>query len=97
MGSGLIGRLERLETGIVVMILVALLVESERRDALRWVRLGVGIATVAATFAILASLVADLRPDPTVLHVVAWVSCLAVVLYPRPVAPARTAEPAVAA
>ncbi|KAA0023873.1 iron uptake transporter permease EfeU [Antrihabitans cavernicola] len=51
-GSGLIGVREGLETGIVVMILVAFLVKSDRRDALKWVWLGVGIAIamVAAIF-----------------------------------------------
>ncbi|MGW1737823.1 iron uptake transporter permease EfeU [Nocardia sp. NPDC001965] len=45
-GSGLIGVREGLETGIVVMILVAFLVKSQRRDALKWVTLGVGAAVV---------------------------------------------------
>ncbi|WP_109527038.1 MULTISPECIES: iron uptake transporter permease EfeU [Nocardia] len=52
-GSGLIGAREGLETGIVVMILVAFLVKSGDRGALKWVAAGVGaaIAMVAAIFA----------------------------------------------
>ncbi|MGA9871251.1 MAG: iron uptake transporter permease EfeU [Rhodococcus sp. (in: high G+C Gram-positive bacteria)] len=46
LGSALIGLREGLETGIVVMILVAFLVKADRRDALRWVWLGVGSAIV---------------------------------------------------
>lgn len=51
-GSGLIGAREGLETGIVVMILVAFLVRSGDRGALKWVATGVGaaIAMVAAIF-----------------------------------------------
>jgi high-affinity iron transporter len=54
-GSGLIGLREGLEAGIVVMVLVAFLVKAQRRDALRWVWLGVGtaVAMVAATFGII--------------------------------------------
>jgi high-affinity iron transporter len=47
-GSGLIGLREGLEAGIVVMILVAFLVKSQRRDALKWVWFGV-LAAIAMT------------------------------------------------
>lgn len=52
LGSALIGVREGLETGIVVMVLVAFLVKADRRDALKWVTLGVGgaIAMVTAIF-----------------------------------------------
>ncbi|GAB2930181.1 FTR1 family protein [Rhodococcus aerolatus] len=52
--NGLIGLREGLETGIVVMILVAFLVRSDRRDALRWVWTGVGAALllIAAVFTV---------------------------------------------
>src|SRR6478735_10336263 len=50
-GSGLIGLRVGLEAAIVVTILVAFLVKSDRRDALKWVWLGVG-AAIAMTVAV---------------------------------------------
>ncbi|MET0704545.1 MAG: iron uptake transporter permease EfeU [Mycobacterium sp.] len=44
LGGALIGVREGLEAGIVVTILVAFLVKSDRRDALKWVWIGVGAA-----------------------------------------------------
>src|SRR6185295_289160 len=46
LGSGLIGLREGLETAIVVTILIAFLVKSDRRDALKWVWSGVAAAIV---------------------------------------------------
>ncbi|MGA5463557.1 iron uptake transporter permease EfeU [Mycobacterium sp. NPDC050041] len=53
-GSGLIGLREGLEAGIVVTILVAFLVKSNRRDALKWVWLGVGAAIAMTVVVFLA-------------------------------------------
>ena len=50
LGSGLIGLREGLEAAIVVMVLAAFLVKSDRRDALRWMWLGVA-AAVSMTIA----------------------------------------------
>ncbi|WLP90281.1 iron uptake transporter permease EfeU [Gordonia sp. NB41Y] len=54
-GSGLIGVREGLETGIVVMVLIAFLVKSDRRDAVKWIWLGVAgaVAMVVAIFLII--------------------------------------------
>ncbi|WP_026919334.1 iron uptake transporter permease EfeU [Gordonia shandongensis] len=54
-GSGLIGVREGLEAGIVVMVLVAFAVKSDRRDALRWIWLGVAaaLALMIGTFLII--------------------------------------------
>lgn len=53
-GSGLIGLREGLEAGIVVMVLIAFLVKSNRRDALKWVWLGVAAAVTMTAGVFLA-------------------------------------------
>lgn len=53
-GSGLIGLREGLEAGIVVVVLVAFLVKSNRRDAVKWVWLGVATAVVMTVGVFLA-------------------------------------------
>lgn len=54
LGSGLIGLREGLEAGIVVMVLVAFLVKTQRRDALKWVWTGVAAAVVMTVVMFLA-------------------------------------------
>ncbi|MGB3303761.1 MAG: iron uptake transporter permease EfeU [Gordonia sp. (in: high G+C Gram-positive bacteria)] len=54
-GSGLLGVREGLEAGIVVMVLIAFAVKSDRRDALKWIWLGVAaaLALLVGTFLII--------------------------------------------
>lgn len=54
-GSGLIGLREGLETGIVVMVLVAYVVKTGRRDALKWIWSGVAaaVAMVVVVFLVI--------------------------------------------
>ncbi|MFT4396116.1 iron uptake transporter permease EfeU [Gordonia lacunae] len=54
-GSGLIGLREGLETGIVVMVLVAYVVKTGRRDALKWIWTGVAaaVAMVVVVFLVI--------------------------------------------
>lgn len=54
LGSGLIGLREGLEAAIVVTILIAFLVKSDRRDALKWVWIGVGAAVAMTVVVFLA-------------------------------------------
>ncbi len=90
LGSGLIGVREGLETGIVVMILIAFLVKSDRRDALAWVWAGVtaavtmvvgifliihfGTSTVTTLTAELIAGVASLVAVGIVTFMVLWMS-----------------------
>ncbi|MFT4201308.1 iron uptake transporter permease EfeU [Gordonia sp. (in: high G+C Gram-positive bacteria)] len=89
-GSGVIGLREGLETGIVVMILVAFLVKSDRRDSLRYVWLGVGLAlllligvfvgiefgtsTIDSKYAELVAGVASLVAVAIVTYMLLWMS-----------------------
>lgn len=62
-GSALIGVREGLEAAIVVTILVAFLVKSDRRDAIKWVWLGVGGA-IAMTIAVFLAIHPARTPSP---------------------------------
>ncbi|MGI9125395.1 MAG: iron uptake transporter permease EfeU [Mycobacterium sp.] len=56
LGSGLIGLREGLEAGIIVMVLIAFLVKAQRRDALKWVWLGVAGA-IAVTVGVFLTII----------------------------------------
>ncbi|MFT4087797.1 MAG: FTR1 family protein [Gordonia sp. (in: high G+C Gram-positive bacteria)] len=87
-GSGLIGLREGLEAGIVVMVLIAFAVKSERRDALKWIWAGVvaaltmtigtfliiqfGTSTISSLSAELIAGIASLLAVSIVTYMVLW-------------------------
>lgn len=79
-GSGVIGLREGFEAGIVVMILVAVLVKSDRRDALKYVWLGVGLALVLLIAAFLGIQFGTSTIDSKYAELVAGVASLIAVV-----------------
>ncbi|MGG7101491.1 iron uptake transporter permease EfeU [Rhodococcus sp. 24CO] len=91
-GSGLIGLREGLEAGIVVMILAAYLVKAQRRDALKWVWLGVVAAVAMVAIIFLAIHYGTSTVDGLTAEVIAGIaSLIAVVIVTAMVLWMRTA------
>ena len=79
-GSGLIGLREGLEAGIVVMILAAYLVKAQRKDALKWVWLGVAIAVAMVAIIFFAIHYGTSTVDGLTAEIIAGVASLIAVV-----------------
>ncbi|MDI9917069.1 iron uptake transporter permease EfeU [Rhodococcus sp. IEGM 1379] len=91
-GSGLIGLREGLEAGIVVMILAAYLVKAQRKDALKWVWLGVLAAVVMVAIIFFAIHYGTSTVDGLTAEIIAGIaSLIAVVIVTAMVLWMRTA------
>lgn len=79
-GSGLIGLREGLEAGIVVMILAAYLVKAQRKDALKWVWLGVLAAVVMVAIIFFAIHYGTSTVDGLTAEIIAGIASLVAVV-----------------
>ena len=79
-GSLLIGLREGLETAIVVTILIAFLVKSERRESLKWVWLGVGAAIAMTVGVFLAIQFSENTVEGLAAEAIAGVASLVAVI-----------------